>query len=132
MRRTEHELRLARPSAPVARVIGPVHDFPGGGPTRTRLPEFHRVQVRHPQLDRARRVHLFAAHLRDLLQRAQAEGKVGVKSAAQFSHEPRAEQQLVRGDFGVGRAFLEGGNEKSGPEFHETPVREQPPERDAN
>ena len=78
------------------------------------------------------RVHLLAAELRDLLQRAQAEREVGVESAAQFAHEPRAQQQLVRGDLGVGRAFLEGGNEKFGPEFHEAPVREQPPERDAN
>jgi len=58
VRRAEHELRFARGAMPVARVVGAVHDLARRSPARPGLPELDRMQVRHPQLNRARRIHL--------------------------------------------------------------------------
>ena len=47
------------------------------------------------------------------------ERQVGVEAAAELAHEARPDEQLVRGDFGVGRALFQRGNEILRPEFHE-------------
>ena len=132
MGRPEHEFRFARRAPSVACVVGPVHDFTGSGPAWPHLPEFHRMQMRHPELNGARVVHLLATELCDLPQRPQSERQIGIEPAAQLANEPRAQQELVRGNLGVGRAFFQCRNEKLRPEFHEAPVREQPPEWEAN
>jgi len=61
---------------------------------------------------------LLAADLRDLLHDAKAQRHESVEAAAQLADEARADEQLVRGDLGVGRAFLERGDEELGPTFH--------------
>src|SRR5690606_21085965 len=54
----------------------------------------------------------------DLVHDAQPQRHKRVEATAQFSHQAGANEQLVRGDLGVGRALLERGNEKLGPAFH--------------
>ena len=45
------------------------------------------------------------------------------EAAAQLAHQARANEQLVRGDFGVGRTFLQRRDEELRPEFHEVGQR---------
>jgi len=116
----EDEFRLTRQfrSGPLTRAIDTKHDFAARRPARPSLPTLCGMQVRHPQLDRPCPIHLLAANLSELTHHALSERHIRVKPGTELAHEPRADEQLVRRDFGIRRAFLESGNEKLGPKLH--------------
>ena len=64
---------------------------------------------------RAGAVLLLADDLLDLLEHAEAERQPGVDAGGGLADEPGAQHQLVADDLGVGGAFLEDGQEGSGP-----------------
>ena len=78
-------------------------------------PQLGRLERRHQHFLRAGAVLLLAHDLLDLLEHAKAERQPGVDAGRGLAHEPGAEHQLVADDLGVGRAFLEDGEEGSGP-----------------
>ncbi len=126
MGRPEHVLRLACGALAVARAVGAEHDLARHRPAGAVAPGVSRMHVGHPELDRARTLHLLAADLRELLHYAQAHRHVGIEAAAQFAHQTGAHEQLVRGDFGVRGAFFQRGDKILRPEFHEVRQRNTP------
>ncbi|OQB84006.1 MAG: hypothetical protein BWX86_02860 [Verrucomicrobia bacterium ADurb.Bin122] len=125
--RAEHKLGLLGASLAGAGMVDAVHDLACGSPARALLPRLHRMDVRHPQLDGAGGIHLLATRLGDLVDRTQAKRHVRVEATAQLAHEAGAHEQFMGSDLGVGRAFLERGDVKLGPVFHEVRQRNSAP-----
>ncbi len=84
------------------------------------LPGLGRQHDRHPDLLRARRVHLLAHDRLDLAHRAHAERQRGVHAGRELAHEGRPQEQAVRGDLGLGRIVAERGREQVG-QAHQGP-----------
>jgi hypothetical protein len=76
------------------------------------LPQLGRLHHRHDQLDAAGLVELVTDDGLDLADAAQAHGHVVVKTGPQFLDQTGAHHQLVADDLGIGRSFLEGGDEE--------------------
>ena len=64
--------------------------------------------VSHQLMLRAGMVHFLAHHGLHLAQHAQAQRRPGVQAGGQAPQHARLEHQLVAGDLGVGRGFLDG------------------------
>ena len=116
--RPQHVLRLARTALAVAGAVHAEHDFPGRRPAGALLPVFGRMHVGHLELDAAAALDLLAADLGELLHHPQAQRQEGVEASAQLAHQAGPDEQLVRGNLGVGRAFFERGDKILGPELH--------------
>ena len=86
-------------------------------PTAAGLPDLARIQRREVEL-LADGVHLLAHDAGDLEDGPLGEEEVGVDSRRQLADVSGAHQELVAGDFGVGRSFTEGGDEQLGPALH--------------
>jgi hypothetical protein len=78
-------------------------------------PEVGELQRRHQHFDRAGAVLLLAHNLLDLPEHPKSERQPRVDSGGRLPDQPRAKHQLVADDLGVGGAFLEDGQEGSGP-----------------
>ncbi len=76
------------------------------------LPELCRLDHRHGHFHGAGAVHFLAHYGLNLAYHAQAHGHVVVDAGAQFLDQAGTHHELVADDFGVGRGFLEGGNEE--------------------
>jgi hypothetical protein len=119
--RPEDVFRLLRAALAGTGVVDPIHDLARRRPARAINPVLDGMNERHGQLDGTLAVHFLAAELADLLHNAQAGRHVGVEAAAQFAHEARAQEQLVRRYLGVGGAFLQCRDECLRPIFHVNP-----------
>ena len=78
------------------------------------LPELAGLHHRHAHFNRAGPVHFLADDRFDLANHAQAHGHIAVDTGPQFFDQTGTHHELMAGDFGVGRGFLEGGNEELG------------------
>jgi hypothetical protein len=76
------------------------------------LPQLGGLHGGHQHLDGAGTVHFFPDDRLDLAQGAQAQGHPGVDAAGEAFDQAGTHHQLVADDFGVGRGFLEGGEEE--------------------
>ena len=79
------------------------------------LPERDGLQRREKDFARARAIHFLADDLLDLVQHADAEGRIGVEAALELDEEAGAHHQLVGDDLRVLGVFAEGGEEGLGP-----------------
>ncbi len=76
------------------------------------FPQFRGLDCGHQEFDRAGAVHFLAYHRLDPAQHPQAQRHPGIQARSQTLDESGAQHQLVADEFGVGRGFLGGGNEK--------------------
>ena len=74
-------------------------------------PQVGQLQGRHQQLDGAGAVHLLAHDLLDLLQHPQAQRQPGIDAGGLLPDHAGAQHQPVRDDLGLGRGFLQDGQE---------------------
>ena len=85
---------------------------PVGLPAARLLPQLGGLHHRHRQLDRAGAVHLLAHDSLDLVQHAHAERQPGVDAGRQAPDQAGAQHQPVARYLGLGRHFLQRGDEK--------------------
>ena len=85
------------------------------------LPDLHRLQRGHEQLQGAGGVHLLADDPRRLVQHAEAEREVGVGPRAELTDHAGAEEQDMAGRDGVRRRFLLGRNQGLRPAHGQVP-----------
>ena len=78
------------------------------------LPELGRLNHRHGHFNGAGAVHFFAHDGLDLANHTQTHGHVVVNAGTQLFDHAGAHHELMADDFGVGRRFLERGNEELG------------------
>mmetsp|Transcript_53733 Transcript_53733/g.126540 ORF Transcript_53733/g.126540 Transcript_53733/m.126540 type:complete len:357 (-) Transcript_53733:266-1336(-) len=78
------------------------------------LPQLGGLDHRHQAFDGAGRVHLLADDLLDLADDPKPHRHVVVNAGAQALDHAGAHHQLVADDLGIGRRFLEGGDEELG------------------
>ncbi len=95
LRGTEQQLALVAVPEPKERVA--VQVPPAGG-----LPRVGGQQDRHPELLRARRVHLLADDPFDLADRPETERQRGVDAGGDLPHERRAQEEPMRRDLRLG------------------------------
>ena len=82
------------------------------------LPQLGRLHHGHGHFHGAGAVHFLAHDGLDLADHAQAHGHVVVDASTQLFDQARTHHELVADHFGIGRSFLEGGDEELGG-FHE-------------